>query len=380
MPSTLEEIIFSSLNYKMMKSEIEIISQIDAYLKGELSASERAAFEQKRIDDPAFDLKVVEHTNIVSQLSQYSERVKLKSDMNSIHETLDVYAIKKEVAPDAPMYIRLWKKYKVNVSIAASVAFIAVAATLLSTGYFSKSISTNVSLLRREINSIKKSQNDIIKNINDKPVKGPVNPGEFGGTGFALSSNGYVVTNYHVVKGADSLYIQNHEGEAFKAKLIYIDPAYDLAVLQVIDPEFKDLGVLPYTFKKSASDVGEDVFTIGFPRDDQVYGKGYVSSKNGFAGDTVAYQVSIPVNPGNSGGPLLDNRGNVIGIINGKQTQVDGAAFAIKSTYILKSIDAIPQDSLDDKLILSKKNSLSGLSRKDQFKKLEPFIYMVKVY
>lgn len=380
MPSTLEEIIFSSLNYKMMKIEIEIISQIDAYLKGELPASERAAFEQKRLSDPDFDLKVVDHTNFVSQLSQYSDRLKLKSDMNSIHETLDIYAIKKEVAPDDPIYIRLWKKYKINISIAASVAFIAVAATLLSTGYFSKSISTNVSLLRREINSIKKSQNDIIKNINDKPAKGPTNPGEFGGTGFALSSNGYVVTNYHVVKGADSLYIQNHEGESFKAKLIYIDPAYDLAVLQVTDPEFENLGTLPYTFKKSASDVGEDVFTIGFPRDDQVYGKGYVSSKNGFAGDTVAYQVSIPVNPGNSGGPLLDNRGNVIGIINGKQAHVDGAAFAIKSTYILKSIDAIPQDSLDEKLVLSKKNSLSGLSRKDQFKKLEPFIYMVKVY
>lgn len=361
-----------------MKSEIEIINQIDAYLRGELTESERSEFEQKRLSDSAFDLKVVEQANLVSHLSVYADRLKLKSDMNVIHETLDICELKNEVAPEAPIHIRLWRKYRINTAIAASVALIAVCATLLSTGYFSKSISTNVSLLRREINSIKKSQNDLIKNI--KPNKGPVNPGTFGGTGFALSSNGYVVTNYHVIKGADSLYVQNSEGEAFKAKMIYIDPAYDLAVLQIVDPAFEGLDALPYTFKKSASDVGEDVFTIGFPRDDQVYGKGYVSSKNGFAGDTVAYQVSIPVNPGNSGGPLLDNRGNVIGIINGKQTQVDGAAFAIKSTYILKSIDAIPQDSLEEKLVLSKKNTLSGLSRKDQFKKLEPFIYMVKVY
>jgi S1-C subfamily serine protease len=361
-----------------MKSDIEIINQIDAYLRGELSDAEISEFEQKRLNDAAFDLKVVEHSNLVSHLSEYSETIKLKSDMNIIHESLDIYALKNEVAPEAPIYIRLWKKYRINTAIAATVALIAVSGTLLSTGFFSKSISTNVSLLRREINSIKKSQNDLIKNI--KPSKGPANPGEFGGTGFALSSNGYVVTNYHVIKGADSLYVQNSEGEAFKAKMIYIDPAYDLAVLQIVDPSFEGLDALPYTFKKSASDVGEDVFTIGFPRDDQVYGKGYVSSKNGYAGDTVAYQVSIPVNPGNSGGPLLDMRGNVIGIINGKQTQVDGAAFAIKSTYILKSIEAIPQDSLEEKLVLSKKNSLSGLSRKDQFKKLEPFIYMVKVY
>lgn len=380
MPAAPEKTFFSSLNKKMMKSDIELTNQIDAYLRGELTESELIDFENKRIKDPAFDIKVVEHHNLLNHLSDYANRLKLTSEMNVIHESLDIFTLKNEVAPDAHIIKRLWKKYRVNTAIAASVALIAVCGTLLSTGYFSKSISTNVSLLRREINSIKKSQNALIKNINDKPSKGPVNPGQFGGTGFALSSNGYVVTNYHVVQGADSVYVQNSDGEAFKAKMIYIDPAYDLAVLQIIDPAFKDLDVLPYSFKKSASDVGEDVFTIGFPRDDQVYGKGYVSAKNGYAGDTVAYQVSIPVNPGNSGGPLLDNRGNVIGIINGKQTMVDGAAFAIKSTYILKSIDAIPQDSLDEKLTLSKRNNLSGLSRKEQFKKLEPFIYMVKVY
>ena len=380
MPAAPEKTFFSSLNKKMMKSDIELTNQIDAYLRGELTESELIDFENKRIKDPAFDIKVVEHHNLLNHLSDYANRLKLTSEMNVIHESLDIFTLKNEVAPDAHIIKRLWKKYRVNTAIAASVALIAVCGTLLSTGYFSKSISTNVSLLRREINSIKKSQNALIKDINDKPSKGPVNPGQFGGTGFALSSNGYVVTNYHVVQGADSVYVQNSDGEAFKAKMIYIDPAYDLAVLQIIDPAFKDLDVLPYSFKKSASDVGEDVFTIGFPRDDQVYGKGYVSAKNGYAGDTVAYQVSIPVNPGNSGGPLLDNRGNVIGIINGKQTMVDGAAFAIKSTYILKSIDAIPQDSLDEKLTLSKRKNLSGLSRKEQFKKLEPFIYMVKVY
>lgn len=380
MPAAFEKTFFSSLNKKKMKSDLELTNQIDAYLRGELTELELSDFEKRRVEDPAFDIKVVEHQNLVKNLSDYADRLRLSSEMNVIHESLDIYALKNEVAPEAPIVKRLWKKYRINTAIAASVALIAVSGTLLSTGYFSKTISTNVSLLRREINSIKKSQNALIKNINDKPLKGPANPGQFGGTGFALSSNGYVVTNYHVVQGADSVYVQNSEGEAFKAKMIYIDPTYDLAVLQITDPAFKDLDVLPYTFKKSASDVGEDVFTIGFPRDDQVYGKGYVSSKNGYAGDTVAYQVSIPVNPGNSGGPLLDNRGNVIGIINGKQTMVDGAAFAIKSTYILKSIEAIPQDSLDEKLIISKRNNLSGLSRQDQFKKLEPFIYMVKVY
>lgn len=380
MLAAFEKIIFSNINNKKMKSDLELINLIDAYFKGELNGSDLSDFELRRKADPTFDMKVVEHHNFILTLSEYGSRIKLSSDMNVIHESLDIQAIKNEVAPEAPRVVRLWKKYRVNTAIAATVAFIAVSGTLLSTGYFSKAISTNVNLLRREINSIKRSQNALIKNINDKPSKGPADPGEFGGTGFALSSNGYVVTNFHVIKGADSVYVQNSDGEAFKVKLIYIDPTYDLAVLQIIDPGFEKLASLPYTFKKTPSDVGEDVFTIGFPRDEQVLGKGYVSAKNGFAGDTVAYQVSIPVNPGNSGGPLLDNRGNVIGIINGKQALLDGAAFAIKSSYILKSIEAIPQDSLDEKLVVNKRNTLSGLSRKDQFKKLEPYIYMVKVY
>jgi len=362
-----------------MNKDTEITNLIDAYLKGELSSSELSDFQQKRSSDPAFDLNVVEHENLVGHLTEYGKRVRLSSEMNSIHDEIDIEALKREVKPELPIVYRLWNKYRVSTAIAATVAMIAVFGTLFSTGYFSEVISTNYTQMRRELNSIKRSQNALIKNINGKPGRGPVNPGQFGGTGFALSSNGYVVTNYHVIKDADSVYVQNSQGEAFKVKQIYIDPTYDIAVLQIIDPLFK-LASLPYTFKKSAADVGQGVYTIGFPRDDQVYGEGYVSSRNGFAGDTVAYQVSIPVNPGNSGGPLLDGKGNVIGIINGKQKFADGAAFAIKSSYILASIDAIPQDSLVNKLALGRRNMLTGLSRQDQIKKLEPYIFMVKVY
>lgn len=362
-----------------MNKDTEITNLIDAYLRGELSPSELADFQQKRSSDPVFDLNVVEHESLIGHLTEYGNRVRLTSELNAIHEEIDIEALKREVKPELPVIYRLWNKYRVSTAIAATVAMIAVFGTLFSTGYFSEAISTNYTQMRRELNSIKRSQNALIKNINGKPARGPVNPGVFGGTGFALSSNGYVVTNYHVIKGADSVYVQNSQGEAFKVKQIYIDPAYDIAVLQIIDPEFK-LASLPYTFKKSAADVGQGVYTIGFPRDDQVYGEGYVSSRNGFAGDTVAYQVSIPVNPGNSGGPLLDGKGNIVGIINGKQKFADGAAFAIKSNYILASVGAIPQDSLEKKLVLSKRNMLTGLSRQDQIKKLEPYIFMVKVY
>ncbi|MEO8795318.1 MAG: serine protease [Daejeonella sp.] len=363
-----------------MKSDFELINRIEAYLRRELSPIEIAEFEKLRAENPEVDLKVIEHQAFINQVTEYGEQKALRSDMDAIHEGLDIAAIREEVLPATYKVKTLWKRYRINTAVAATVAVCAVLLTLLSSGYFSKTITTNYSALRRELNSIKRSQNQLIKGINDRPEKGPVNPGQFGGTGFALSTNGYIVTNYHVVKDADSVYVQNSDGETFKVKQIFIDPAYDLAVLQIVDPGFKSLSALPYTFKKSTSDLGEDVFTIGFPRDERVFNKGYVSSLTGYAGDTVAYQVDISVNPGNSGGPLLDNKGNVIGIISGKQTQTDGAAFAIKSNYLLQSIASIPQDSLADKLELNKKNSLIGLSRTSQIKKLKDYIFMVKVY
>jgi serine protease Do len=363
-----------------MKSEIEIVSLIEAYLRNELSTEERGAFERLRNEDASIDHKVVEHESFINRMAEFGQHKQLLADMDMAHQQLDIEQLKADVLPVSFKIRSLFRKYRFNTAVAAAVAIVTVFATLLSTGYFSKTITNNYSALRRDINNIKRSQNQLIKGINDNPSKGPVNPGQFGGTGFALSSNGYVVTNYHVVKDADSVYVQNSLGESFKVKQIYVDPAYDIAVLQITDSAFKSLGTLPYTFKKSGSDLGEDVYTIGFPRDDQVVNRGYLSSLTGYAGDTVAYQVDISVNPGNSGGPLLDSRGNVIGIINAKQTQTEGAAFAIKSNYILQSIGAIPQDSLEVGLTVNKKNSLAGLSRTDQIKKMKGYVFMVKVY
>ncbi len=365
-----------------MKTDLELTNKIEAYLRGELSAAEQAEFDQLRASNPAIDQEVVEHKNFMKQMAEYGERDQLAANMNAIHEQLDIAALKDEALPQTVQIRSLWKKYRINTAIAASVAMIAVLSTMLSTGYFSKTVSTNYSALRREINNIKRSQNAIIKNINTKPpVKGPSDPVHFGGTGFALSADGYVVTNYHVIKDADSVYIQNTKGESFKVKQIYANPAYDIAILQIIDPNFKALPSLPYSFKKSASDLGENVYTIGFPREEEVIGKGYLSSRTGFNGDSVAYQVDIPVNPGNSGGPLLDSKGNIIGIISGKQTQSDGAAFAIKSKYLLETLEAIPAEALENnKLVFNKKNTLSTLSHTDQIKKLQDYIFMVKVY
>ncbi|MCY1528662.1 hypothetical protein D9M68_637760 [compost metagenome] len=122
------------------------------------------------------------------------------------------------------------------------------------------------------------------------------------------------------------------------------------------------------------------MYTLGYPKDDVVLGDGYVSSKSGINGDTLAYQVAIPVNPGNSGGPLLDNNGNIVGVINGKEMKTDGAAFAIKSHYIIEALNSIPRDSLNKRVSFGKKSNLQGLKRHKQIEKIQDFVFMIKVY
>src|SRR5678815_6365 len=129
----------------------------------------------------------------------------------------------------------------------------------------------------------------------------------------------------------------------------------------------------PYSIRKSSAELGEQIFTLGYPRDEVVYGEGYLSAKSGYSGDTTAYQVSISVNPGNSGGPVINHNGEVIGIISSKETNADGVVFAIKSQNIYKALEEIKKT---DTIRLPVSGSVKGLERVQQIKKIEDCVFM----
>jgi S1-C subfamily serine protease len=112
------------------------------------------------------------------------------------------------------------------------------------------------------------------------------------------------VTNAHVVKNARNIAVQNRSGASFYAKIVLLDVDKDLAILQIVDSNFKALSAIPYSISRSYTELASPIFTLGYPRDEIVYGEGYLSAKTGFDGDTLSCQVSIPANPGNSGGPV----------------------------------------------------------------------------
>jgi len=161
---------------------------------------------------------------------------------------------------------------------------------------------------------------------------------------------------------------------------LYTEAQNDIAILKITDTTFQGLGTIPYTFKKSDSEIAEGVYTYGYPQDSGRFGEGRVTSTSGLGNDSVDYEISIPINAGNSGGPLLDNRGNVIGIVKAKETRQEGVHFALKSNYLLNAIKNIPSDSLTKTPVLNTENTMANLTRVQQLKKLKNYVFMVKVY
>lgn len=188
------------------------------------------------------------------------------------------------------------------------------------------------------------------------------------GTGFFISKDGYLATNYHVIEEASEIeieYIRNGQKQNYKAKVIQSDKQNDLAVLKIDDSSFVPFSSIPYNFQTSLTDVGSNVFALGYPMALSVMGTeikftdGKISSKTGFQGDIATYQMTTPIQPGNSGGPLFDFDGNLIGINSAKirADVADNVSYAIKSSYLKNLIDVLPTTlSLpNDKAIMNKK-------------------------
>jgi S1-C subfamily serine protease len=163
------------------------------------------------------------------------------------------------------------------------------------------------------------------------------------GTGFALSTNGLIVTNYHVIEKAKSIDVRGINGDftkSFTAEIIKADETADLAIIKIDDPLFSNLGKVPFLIYSDNIDVGEDVFSLGYPLT-QTMGEeiklttGIISANSGFQGNRNQYQISVPLQPGNSGGPLFDKIGRIVGIVNARHTNTDNVSYAIKARNLL---------------------------------------------
>jgi len=202
------------------------------------------------------------------------------------------------------------------------------------------------------------------------------------GSGFAISSNGYIATNNHVINNAKSINVRGINGDfnkTYKATVILADRNNDLAIIKIDDYKFSNLKPIPYTINSEKSSVGENIFVFGYPLratmgDEIKLTNGIISSKTGFQDDVTSYQISAPVQPGNSGGPLFDEQGNLIGIINAKHIGAENASYAIKSVYLLNLVNLLPNQPK-----LQTENSLTGKDLTTQVEIIKEFVYIIEV-
>lgn len=172
------------------------------------------------------------------------------------------------------------------------------------------------------------------------------------GTGFFISEDGYLITNYHVVEENGSYVVKTKTG-SFQAKVVRTDVTNDLALLKV-SGTFKPLRL----GNSREAKLGQSVFTIGFPNIDlqgvqPKLTRGDINSLAGIKDDPRFFQVSVPVQPGNSGGPLVDLHGNVLGVVSLRlgdlrTLKISGAIpqnvnYALKSSLVRSFLEGSPE-------------------------------------
>lgn len=206
------------------------------------------------------------------------------------------------------------------------------------------------------------------------------------GSGFLISSTGYVGTNYHVVDGADRIQVIFSNGLdqiEYNAKIILSDKNNDVAILQITDSVA--FSSIPYGLC-TTTEIGAEVFTIGFPRPNSMgenykVTNGIISALTGIEDDISAYQITVPIQPGNSGGPLFDMKGNLLGITtstlneNYIKAKVENVNYAVKIAYLRNLYEMLPDAPQMKSCREQNKAELAAM-----VKKFKDYVCLIKIY
>jgi serine protease Do len=214
-----------------------------------------------------------------------------------------------------------------------------------------KNLNTQITSIDEKFDKLKASVSEDFSGIIEDAVKSVVtiktDVGE--GTGFIITEDGYIVTNYHVIEGAKAAAIYTYDEKIHEVFLIGYDATMDIALLQ-IEGDYDRL-------KLGDSDnieIGEEVIAIGSPYGLQFsVSDGIVSQihRKGPNGLNAYIQTTAELNPGNSGGPLINKEGKAIGMNNFKISDSEGLGFALESDYIEEVVNEIAEEKLGKALI-----------------------------
>jgi S1-C subfamily serine protease/antitoxin component YwqK of YwqJK toxin-antitoxin module len=194
------------------------------------------------------------------------------------------------------------------------------------------------------------------------------------GTGFAINENGYIATNYHVINNCEEIFVaSNKSSKEVEAKVILRDQLNDLAILKIDNyiPE------IPYSFANNLK-VLENVYAYGYPLTYQLgenikATNGTISSISAIDDDERYIQHTAPIQPGNSGGPLFNSDGNIIGINTYVHETAENVSISIKSNLLLEHLREL-------NISIPKNNKLSYiLDSSGQYEVIKDYVYRIIV-
>ncbi len=349
-------------------------NDFDNYLLNRMVDAERVDFETALASDDRLKETFSSYRHTIALLQQDYKRQSLKRQLKRIHQELYPELLKERKQSYRSVFsLRSLSQIAAAAAVAALVTF----SLFYLTDHLDFHNKDAYVDLRNELQEIsieqKSIKNELVKQI-EKPVI-------FTGTCFPITTDGILVTNNHVIKDLDSVWVSNHTNTTVKylTAIVYRNKVRDIALLKITDPAFKGFNRLPYAMPGHKKvEMGEYIFTLGYSKQDIVFGEGSISSLTGHQCDTTAYQVSIPVNPGNSGGPVFDASGNLLGMISGKNTRKEGVGFALKSHFILEALEEYTALHPAPPPVISNVTRFQSNKRTDQIKTLQPLIFRVQ--
>lgn len=358
----------------------------EAWIAGTLPEEERVAVQIMLETDNVFAAEFNESVDLLQSLNNKRKQVRFRSMLGDIHEHGKKRTLLQRIRT-IELPANLWK-------ISAMAAGVALLASFVTNSLFVNSVNkrntSQYNTISREVEHLKnvqkrqqEQQKAIIDSINKKTIHlAPPSEVRYTGTGFALSNDGYFVTAYHVIndgKGdCDSVYIQSNDGIYYKATLINYSKQTDLAILKVEKKNFRFAkGEVPYTLSSSKTNLGSAIFTLGYPHNEIVYSEGYISARNGYNGNERQYTLELPAGHGQSGSPVIDARGNLVGVLTAIGTPQESNTYAVSSQALLDLIHTLPDEK---SLHLNKTSKLNRQSREEQIQTMENYTFSVKVY
>lgn len=360
-------------------TEEEKIALFDAYLRKEMSQEELLAFEQQLNDSEQLRTEFEAYQFFSEEIHDGEEYGAIKDKLEEIHQ--ENFGKKKSI------FLR--PQFLIPMGVAAGIALLF---TVMNPGAQSGDTAANENADYHELHyteeegeaaeddmaaemdtSLEITETDTAVSILDEIL--PLANKQPNGTCFLISKKGFFITSKHLVRKRRYVKLQQKDQDiAFNAEVIYRDSILDFAILKCSEQQAENFKAVPFKFYKSDPKLGDDVFTLGYPKPDIVYTKGVVSSETGFRSDSMSFQISMPSNPGNSGAPLFTRKGDLVGMVIANSSKKQSVTYILKPDYIQERISSLQSDFDID---MSRNYTKRFSKTSDLISKYRPFIFEI---